>query len=172
MVIKASDCFLLGSISKTHGVNGSVVIQTEHNLELAEFEEPIFVVIDELPVPLFLEEITEKNSGAYIVKFELINTPEVAKEFVGCKVLAPRTIIDQNNLNLLTQIKDIQVSDIHYGIIGTCTAIEPIPGNPLMIIDTPKGQIFIPIAEEWIVEFIPNKSITLNCPEGLLNIEQ
>lgn len=170
MVIKASDCFLLGSISKTHGVGGSVVIQTEYNLELAEFEEPVFVIIDGLPVPLFFEEITDRTNNSYIAKFELINTPEKAKEFVGCKILAPRTIIDQKNINLIAQLIDIQVFDTKHGYIGICTEIEPIPGNPLMIIDSPKGTQFIPITEEWIVEFIPNKKIILNCPEGLLSL--
>ena len=170
MAIKASDCFRLGSISKTHGVGGRLVIRTEFDLELAEFEEPVFVVKDGLPVPLFFEDITEKSFDTYIVKFELIETPECAQEFVGCEVLAPKTIIEQPKINFLTQIRGIEVYDKTIGFLGKCTEIEPIPGNPLMVIDTGQGQIFIPTADEWVVEFVPNKKIVLDCPEGLLNL--
>jgi 16S rRNA processing protein RimM len=170
MAIKASDCFRLGSISKTHGVGGRLIIRTEHNLELAEFEEPVFVVIDGLPVPLFFEEITEKSVDSYIVKFEMIETPEKAKEFVGCDILAPNHMADQGKINFMTQVIGIEVHDKNSGFLGICNEIEPIPGNPLMIVDTPKGQLFIPLADEWVVEFVPNKRIILDCPSGLFNL--
>ncbi len=170
MAVKASDCFRLGSISKTHGVGGRLVIRTEYNLALAEFDEPVFVVVDGLPVPLFFEEIIEKSFDSYIVKFEIIDTPEKAKEFVGCEILAPKRITGQGNIDFITQVIGIEVHDKKAGYLGICGEIEPIPGNPLMIVDSPKGHFFIPIADEYVVEFVPNKRIVLECPDGLLNL--
>lgn len=168
MLIKPSDCARLGTVAKTHGVDGAVVIRTDHNLEKAEFEEPVFVVIDGLPVPLFFEEIVERTRDSYIAKFEMIDTPERAKELVGCEMLGPRRIVEQDHLDLFTQVRGLQVIDANRGPLGVCTDIEPIPGNPLLVVERPDGEaIYIPFATEWVRDFVPGKRVTLECPEGL-----
>jgi 16S rRNA processing protein RimM len=168
MTLKTTDCIRIGTISKTHGVSGRMIVKTEYNLELANFEEPVFAVIDGLPVPLFLEEIEEKNGTSYIVKFELINNPDKAKEFIGCELLGSRIISGQEKINFMSQLRGFEIYDVNYGKIGICKSIEPIPGNPLMIVETETESIHIPIVDEWITEFVPNKRLTVKCPQGLL----
>lgn len=170
MNIKPADYIHIGTISKTHGICGRVIVRTEYNLELAEFDEPVFVITNGLPVPLFIEELEEKSTDSYIIKFEIINTPEKAKEFIGCVIFGPRTILNQGQLNFIPQLRGIKVIDTKIGHIGTCLSIELIPGNPLMIIETEKGIIHIPIVDDWIAEFIPNKHLIITCPDGLLSL--
>ncbi|HPW65768.1 MAG TPA: hypothetical protein PLY32_00065 [Salinivirgaceae bacterium] len=171
MSVKVSDCFKLGSIHKTHGVSGRLIIKTDYNLELLEFEEPVFVVVDGLPVPVFLEEITERTFDSYIVKFELIDTIEKAREFVGCDILAPKHSANHERIDFITQVIGIEVHDKKHGFLGVCNGIETIPGNPLMIINQENGnQLFIPIVDEWVIDFTPSKRIVLNCPQGLLSL--
>ncbi len=170
MSIVVSDCFKIGSITKTHGVNGRLIVRTDFNLELLEFDEPVFVVTDGLPVPLFIEEISEKTHDSYLVKFEFLNSANKAKEFVGCDILATTKVAERNDIELITQVIGIEIHDKTHGFIGICSAIEPIPGNPLMIINKDNNQLFIPIVKEWITEFVPNKRITIDCPAGLLNL--
>ncbi|HOG20311.1 MAG TPA: hypothetical protein PKW37_07715 [Salinivirgaceae bacterium] len=171
MSVKVSDCFKIGSIHKTHGVSGCLIIKTDYNLELIEFEEPVFVVVDGLPVPIFLEEITEKTFDSYIVKFELIDTIEKAKEFVGCDVLAPIHSANHGKIDFIAQVIGIEVHDKKHGFLGVCNDIETIPGNPLMIINQENdNQLFIPIVDEWVIDFTPGKRIVLDCPQGLFRL--
>lgn len=168
MDFKLSDYIQAGTISKTHGICGRVVLKTEYNLELAEFEEPVIVISDGLPVPLFIEDIEEKSSDTYIVKFELINKPEKAKNFIGCSFLVHRIILNQEQLNFIPQLRGLKIIDSKTGLIGVCLSIEMIPGNPLMIVETKNGLVHIPIVDEWVAEFVPDKYLKINCPDGLL----
>lgn len=170
MTIKVSDCFKAGAIIKTHGLNGGLVIRSEYNLELLELDEPVFVIVDGLPVPLFINEIIEKNYNSYIVYFDFVETALKAKEFVGSDVFAPKHILSNQKIDFISQVMGIEVFDKSIGYIGICHDIELIPGNPQMIVNNSGTQFFIPIVDEWVVELVPNKRIVLDCPQGLFNV--
>ena len=167
MTVKVSDCIRIGTISKTHGVNGRVIVKKECDLELEKSDEPVFAIIDGLPVPLFVEESEERDTNSCIVKFELINTLDKAKEFLGCEIFNSQTSI---NSNINSQLIGLEIIDINFGKIGNCISIEPTKSNPLMIVETVSETIYIPIVDEWITEFVPNKHLVIRCPEGLLTI--
>ncbi|HON18549.1 MAG TPA: hypothetical protein PK990_05190 [Salinivirgaceae bacterium] len=168
--LKPADCFPAGKITRTHGLNGAVVFKTVHNLETLDFDEPVFVQIDGLPVPLFLEEFIEHSNESYIIKFELLDSIDEAKRFVGCDVLLPKKILENDEFGLLFSLRNLDVYDLQVGYLGKCVGFEPIPGNPLLLIEDQGKQRFIPFADEIIVEIVPHTKVVIQCPPGLLDI--
>ncbi len=168
--VKPADCFNAGKIIRTHGLNGAVVVKTDHNLELLDFDEPVFVVVDGLPVPLFLEELIERNHDSYIMKFEFLENIETAKRFVGCDILVPRKILDLDEMAFIHSLRGLGVFDQQIGYLGRCTGVEPIPGNPLLVVENEQKQFYIPFAEDLIVEIVAKNRVTLRCPPGLLEL--
>jgi len=171
MTLNVSDCISIGTITKTHGFNGRVILKKKYNLELKVTEEPVFAIIDGLPVPLFIEELEEKNSDTYIAKFELINTIEKAKEFSGCEIIASQAILKKEKNKFHSQLIGLEIIDQIFGKLGICKSIESTKGNHLMLVETENAEtLYIPFVEEWIAEFKKNNHLIIKCPDGLLTI--
>ncbi|MDE6417229.1 MAG: hypothetical protein K2K68_09440, partial [Duncaniella sp.] len=64
------------------------------------------------------------------------------------------------------------VSDTEAGVIGEITGVNDMTDNILFIVTRPDGsEVFIPVAEEMILEIDPGtKNCLMNLPQGLLEL--
>lgn len=169
--MKIQDCVQLGTITKTHGVDGKLILNTEVNLDTKDFRESIFVDFDGLLVPFFLKAYDLKRNDQYIIDLELVRSMNEATEIVGCDVYVSKDDTVLQEQFDFSQLIGIVLIDQKNGEIGQCARIESIAGNNLLTVDTANGEILIPFVEDFIVEFMPEENyILLDLPEGLLEI--
>jgi 16S rRNA processing protein RimM len=80
-------CLLLGTISKTHGVRGELIIRiTEPSFEPDENWESLFLQIDGILVPFFISSIHVPKADEWIICFEDYDTKDSVLNFIGLPV--------------------------------------------------------------------------------------
>jgi 16S rRNA processing protein RimM len=170
-MLRIEDLAAIGFVRKTHGYKGHLKIQIE--LEAAgEIEtEQLFILIDEKPVPFFIEELSG-TTDLWLVKLEDVGSETEARELVNAKVCILKDLIV--DLPVTAQMIDIvgyTLSDQNLGIIGVVT--DYIERNIQDLIEMKVGphKHLIPVNENIIRRIDhPHKIIFVNLPEGLLNI--
>ena len=169
--MKKQDCAFLGTIIKTHGVDGRIVIDSELDLENKDFREPVFIEIDGLLVPFFILTAEHHQRTRYAVYFEFVNNLKEASELVGQSVYISNEHSLLDDAVVLDELVGIMVIDQQKGEIGECIRIDEIAGNQFFIVLNNQNEIMIPFADEFIVELIlEEKYILLNLPEGLIDL--
>jgi 16S rRNA processing protein RimM len=174
VMIDLSHCIVLGSVTKVHGIRGQLVLR----LDSVSFDdilkmETVFIEIDGLPVPFFVDEYTMKNSDTVILTVEDISSETKAREFIGCRIFVNADTVQQ-------KVKDITQSDVLlgyevfdklHGRIGILEEIQHIQQNPLFRIMEGKREFLIPMQAEFILKIDKSKKqILLNTPAGLLDL--
>ena len=167
------DCVLAGTITKTHGVDGKVVISTDNDLETKDFREPIFINIDGLLVPFFVVTIDTKGRNQYILTLELVEDVDEASTLIGLDVYFSATDEVFSESIEMSQLEGLNVIDQEKGEIGRIKRIDEVAGNYLLVIDSHNDEVLIPFNEDFIVEILPEEHyILLNLPDGLLELNQ
>ncbi len=169
--MKIQDCVHLGTITKTHGVDGKVILATDTNLDTKDFREPIFIKIDGLLVPFFIITADNKRPGQYITTLELVESIPEASKLIGLDVYLESDDTLLHDDVRMYDLSGITVIDQELGEIGTCTATEEVGGNILLTVDANGKEVLIPFNEDFLVEFMPEESyILLDLPEGLIDL--
>jgi 16S rRNA processing protein RimM len=173
-MIDLSDCLLLGKISKTHGIRGQVILRY-NNLGFEDIikMESVFIEIDGLPVPFFIDEYSERNNESLVLTLEDICTESQAKLLVDKRVFVKSSSFKKSKI-LLNQPETYigyKVVDKKHGDIGILKEVLDIYQNPLYKIKDGKKEILIPIHPEFIIK-IDNKLkiILVDTPPGLTSL--
>ncbi|MDX2415335.1 MAG: ribosome maturation factor RimM [Bacteroidales bacterium] len=174
--MQISDLTKLGKIIKAHGFNGAVMIVLEGDFgeEIMELES-VFVAIDGLPVPFFIEECRDAGRESLIVKFAYYDSDYNIKEFIGCSIYS--------DLDLSGQIDDseLHLSYIGYSLIdsegrliGKIAKIMSYPMQIMLEIEKETKalpSVLIPYNEDWVIEVLSNeRKLVMHLPEGLESI--
>ncbi|MGD2034632.1 MAG: ribosome maturation factor RimM [Bacteroidales bacterium] len=173
-MIDLSDCILLGTITKLHGVHGRVIIRLNNiGFDNIREMESVFIEIDGLPVPFFISEYSEKAPGYLIVDFEDIDNVNKARELTDAKVFIP--VKNMNSLprqsSDLNQLIGYQVIDKKLGTLGMLDEIIDIQQNPLFSVLHDKKEILVPTGDEFILNIDhENRTILVETPKGLIEL--
>lgn len=172
--MEIENCFLLGSIIKTHGLDGRVSVRFDAD-DYEEYKEVelVFLEIQEKLVPFFISSISFGAKESGIIKFDFIDTIDQAKEITGCKAYLPnddRAEIGDDEY-YTSHLIGYTAFDSTKGEIGIIEEIIEYPKNQLFRIDHQGQEILIPVSDDFITELDkPNKKVTLTLPEGLLDL--
>ena len=167
------DCVHLGTITKTHGVDGKLVLVTQAKLETKDLREPIFIEIDGLLVPFFLLSLEEKRKEQYIIELELVENLEKAAQLIGHKVYIEQQDAVFDSGFDLSGLEGLNIIDQNLGDIGPCKRIDEISGNYYIIVHNQADEVMIPFTEDFIVEIFQEENyILLDIPDGLIELNQ
>jgi 16S rRNA processing protein RimM len=164
----------IGYLSKLHGYKGS--IKAELNTLLIEAGNfPEFVWINQLgkPVPYKVTKFAEQDKDTFVIKLEDINTEPEAHALKGETIYCEESIYDdffeeEENLSYLI---DYSLIDPKLGNLGKITDVMENTFQPNLVVDYNNTEVLVPLAEELIVKIDDKKKeITLNVPDGLLDI--
>jgi 16S rRNA processing protein RimM len=168
------DCFQLGHITKTHGLNGEVVLflDVDDPADYEDLDSILLEVRGEL-LPYFVESLSINRDRA-IVALEEVETIDEAKKLVNCPVWLPL-----DNLEPITdpdrfyyhEIIGFQLIDAVSGTLGTVTSVLTMPTQDLIEMRYKGQDVLIPI-NSAIVKTVDRAAKTLNVelPEGLLDV--
>ena len=173
-MINKDNCILLGTLSKPHGTRGSLHFRFS-GLKAEEIKERdlVFVEIDGLPVPFFIEVFQEKTDDSAILRFEGIDSVTKAREFAGYSVYVMKEQVRRKKLHVkqITEFNGYSVVDDHLGFVGNAGEVTSVPTSPLLTV-TLKGKKFLVPFHESIIRHIDHreKVIRIDAPEGLFEL--
>lgn len=150
-------------VLKSWGAAGEVVLsRSAEDPQDLKSQEPVFIAFDGLPVPFYIES-AQSRGGRWIVKFEEVDSLAAAEELVGREVSFTEEDEDEKDTIVGMQVRDART----HRLIGEIVDFSDYGGNTLVTVDTPEGEVLLPIHEDLIVS-IDDDEITLQIPEGLV----
>lgn len=174
-MIDLSTCHKIGYIAKAHGVKGECILRL-HDIELDTIRkmEWVYLILEGLPVPFFIEQWIERPPDGIILAIEDISSPEQLAPLLSAEVYLSNTCVDSiasdTQFNL-PQLVGYKVIDKVEGEIGIISAILDIQENPLFEVTTPKGDVLLPIHDDFVLEIRQEtKTIVLELPSGLMDL--
>ncbi len=159
-----------GRITKTHGYQGAVVVKSRGGIITEPKQgEPVFIVIDGIPVPFFTREAYSSSPDTLIISFDDYLTAESVSHLQGCHLLSTGDEADGDELQALS---GYTIVDRSSGESGTITEILTYPGQLLAVTLIGEREIFIPLHPDLIVSVDHSgKSIVMELPQGLTGLD-
>ncbi len=166
------DYRLLGSVVKTRGISGEVVVRSRTTIQgINESQKYVMIKVDGLLVPFFIVSWQSLSDKEIILKFRNIETKEKAEKLKDNEIYLSRTEFNTDIRSGTDDLSGYQVIDVRDGVIGKSTGIMEIPGNDLLKVEYRKREILLPIQEGLILEINSKKKlIRVNLPKGFLEI--
>ena len=172
MKIFPQEIIQIGRTQKPYGIKGELNILFDR-AEYAELDsEYYFLMIENIPVPFFIEDFTFTTDVGARVKFEDIDDEKIASKYSNLAVCIPQELVEE--------IEESEASDWSYFIgydvvgldgelIGKISSIDETTLNVLFILENGDEEILIPATEDFITAIDEEtKIIEMDLPEGLL----
>ncbi len=153
----------IAKVVKSFGTDGGLLLSGNVDLETLDFKEPVFIEFDGLQVPFFILDC-EPRGGKTVVHLNDVRNLEDAEEMVGRTIYADVEMEEDDEPDFTGwTILDRGTR------IGTCTGIEPIPGNPCLYVKLADGrEPLIPLHEDFVADINDaSRTLSLDLPEGL-----
>ena len=160
----------VGRIGRLFGTEGGVMI-TLYTTFPDDFrmEEPLFIRVDELAVPLFCSSFERRGQSSAVVKFDDIDTERRAEEWlVGREIFVEEQQQDDDEFYM----EDLIGFKASVGRQrGEVIDYYDSEANPLFEIRLGDKQHLIPAQEEFIAHIdFDKRTIKFVLPEGLLEL--
>lgn len=171
--MKKDDCYLLGSVTKPHGLKGEVAAFFDVDSP-AEYEnlESVFVEIDNKLVPFFIESISIQPQRI-LIAFEDVDSLEGAQQLQGKSLYLPLSTLPEldGDAFYFHELIGITAVDESFGPLGPITDVFSQGNQDLAAADHKGKEILFPLTDELIVRFDrEQKELHLKLPEGLIDI--
>ncbi len=170
--MRTDDCYQLGEVIKTHGLQGEVYIHLDVDFPEDYKElESVFIEINGKLVPFFIVSI-QINGKKALVKFEEVDELDRASEILQARLFLP-----------LTNLPKLEAGQFYYHqligsevrenkeLIGKVSSVYDLNNNHLLVVESDGKEILIPITDEIIKSVnIESGTIEVSLPDGLLDI--
>lgn len=171
--MKKEDCYLLGKITRKHGLQGNVILKLDTDQpELYAKLDSIFVEINGLLVPFFIEKRSWSKLDSLNILFKN-STEQLADQTIGKDVYLPLSTLPElkGNKFYYHEVKGFTILDSDGTNCGVIESVNDQTAQHYFILNLDKKQVIIPIIKEWILEVNrENKTIKMQLPEGLLDV--
>lgn len=176
-MITREDCIKVGEVTKTHNLQGEVVITTNSNLIEKYADEPVFLQLDGAPVPFFIadEGLVVRNHSSYIVKFDYVDTLEQAERLLGCEVMFESELLEEEDAEDydfdVFELTGFEVSEQISGENGEVTEVADYSGNVVLTISIFGKEILLPLSDTYVkgIDF-ENRLLQVQIPEELAEL--
>lgn len=174
-MISESDVYQIGTITRVHGVRGEVAFQFTDDVWDRVEADYLFLRLDGLLVPFFLEEWRFRSDTTALLKFEDIDSTDAATPLVGADVCFAKELtpddIDEEDLTW-QHFTGFEVYRSNGSFLGTVTTVLDQTANILLDITTPDGRsILIPAHEDFIFSADHRlRRLLVNVPDELLTL--
>ncbi len=169
-MIRQEEVYRIGRIGKTHGVRGEVTLQFDDDIFDRVDADYLVLDVDGILVPFYMEEYRFRSDTLCLVKFCDIDSQQRAQELTGCDVYFPRSLADEADEGpSLAALVGYRVTDAALGAtVGTIAAIDDTTAN--LLFELTDGRL-LPANDDLVTAIDESsRTITMNIPEGLLDI--
>lgn len=169
-----ADCFHLGYIAKLHGFKGEVSLFLDvTNPEDYASLDAIFIDLNDLLTPFFIESIKLKNNGFAALKLEGIDTESDARKLLRKGVYLPDQALPKLSGTRFYdhEVVDFTVVDNRYGPVGTLQQVIDFKSNPLFQIEADGKEVLIPLQSDTVLKVDrKKKELHIQSPKGLIEL--
>ena len=161
----------VGRIGRLFGTDGGVMVSLYASFpDDYTIEEPLFVVIDGLAVPLFSSSFERRGQAGAVVHFDDIDTEYRAEEYlVGREIFIQDAEEEPDDEFFMEDLIGFAVAV--EGRKGSLVDYYDSEANPLFEIELDGHRHLIPAQEEFIAHIdFEGRSIKFVLPEGLLDL--
>lgn len=174
-MIRKEEVYKIGIFNKPHGIHGE--LQFTFTDDIFDRVECDYLVcqLDGIFVPFFIEEYRFRSDSTALMKLEGIDSTERARMFTNVDVYFPVEYVEEVEAGELSWdfFEGFRMEDIHHGLLGEVKDVDNTTVNTLFVVDHDGEELLVPAQEAFIVEIdSENKLITVDLPEGLLNIDE
>lgn len=173
MVDREQSC-KIAKVMKIFGNDGSVVMRLYDNFpDEVNFEEPLFILLDELATPLFFNLFQRRGKDKALVRFDDIDTPYRAGFIVGREAIAFVDADDEPHDGELyyDDMVGFTLKDGVSGREGEIIEYIDSENNPLFEVVMDGVSVMVPVADDLIEEIDQDsKSILMTLPDGLIDL--
>lgn len=174
-MIREEDVYILGQITKTHGIHGELVLNfTDDSFDQ---EETGYVILrmDGILVPFFISSLRFRSDSSALLMLDGIDTEEKARNLTGKDVyfpLAHRIIPEEEDLEEADFLEGFTAVDKRTGLLGTITYVDESTMNTLLVIERMGKELLVPLHEELVLSIDQEKrQILMDLPSGLLDLD-
>ena len=173
-MIGTDDVFKIGTIQRPHGINGAVDMRfTDDVFDRCECDY-LFLQIDGLFVPFFIEEYRFKNNEVAIMKFEWVHNEVAARRICGKDVFFPLSEVTERTEAPVTWnfLTGFAVSDKSTDEIGVIQSVDSSNANILLNVRRKDGtEVLLPLHTDFVLECDEQRRrLLLSLPDGLLSL--
>ena len=165
---------VVGRIGRAHGVLGEVTIEIRTDLPDERFFIGATLTTD--PVergPLTIESVRDHN-GILLLKFQEAIDRTAVEKLRDTLLLADVDMADEAVVEgeyHVQQLVGLEVVDTSGNAFGELADVLNLPGQDVLAINTPNGEVLIPFVKEFVPTIdLENRKITIAPPEGLLGV--
>ena len=169
-LVNTDTCYKIGVITRTHGTRGELSMNFTDDVWDRADASYVFLMIDGILVPFFLEAWRFRSDSVALLKFQDIDTSESAQEWVGCEVWFPHSLTPEpTDADTYTwrSFTGWTIIDQEAGELGTIDHVEDTTANTLFCV----GTHLIPANEAFITSIdAKTRTIHTKLPQGLLEL--
>ncbi|MDR3132815.1 MAG: hypothetical protein LBU42_02175 [Prevotellaceae bacterium] len=161
--------YRFGHVQKTFGAHGELLVRLQAETETITIKEPVFVIIDGLPVPFYFKSFELRGSHRAQAVFEDLESQKLAEELVGKTLWLPGS--EKAATVRQPDLTGYAVHDRQHGALGVVSGFLDIPGNPCLQIAYENRELIVPFHETVVVEVnVKKRLLETLLPEGLLEL--
>lgn len=174
-MIRKDDVYLIGKLTKTHGLKGEVNFQFTDDVWDTTDSDYLICEVDGILVPFFIDEYRFRSDTTALVKFEDIESADAAQFLVNSDVYFEKKFqeeLDEDEVSLNYFIGFTMINGDDDSIIGEIVDIDDNTENWLFIVERANGdEVMIPAHEEFISEIKQEeRQMVMDLPLGLLDL--
>lgn len=171
--MRKEDCYLLGKITRRHGLAGNVILKLDTDQpELYNKLESIFVEINGLLVPFFIVKSSWSKNDALNLAFK--NSSEaVVDQVLGKSVYLPLTTLPKlsGKQFYYHEIIGFDILDEQDKECGVIRSVNDQTAQNYFVTNLDGKEVVIPIIKDWILEVNrEERFIKMQLPEGLIDV--
>lgn len=175
-MINEEDLIKIGKLGKPHGVDGEVAFVFTDDAFDQEGCDFIFLKIDGIQVPFYIEGYRFKSAAVAIVKLEGVDSIDDAKRLQGIEVWCDKSFAREEEAapEPAEALTGYEIRDTNLGHIGTVTGIDAQTENVLLFgVDDKGGEIIIPLHDDLIASIDDGgRVITFDLPDGMIDLDK
>ena len=165
---------VVGHVARPHGIRGDVIVNPE-----TDFPEARFAVGAELFVQRngTVERITvtrtRMQAGRPVIGLSGVSDMNGALTFAGAEIRVPvdRLTALPPGVYYRHDLVGCQVVTRDGTVVGTVREVEGTMGGSRLVLETPTGEVLVPLADDICVSIRPSeRRIVIEPPDGLLEL--
>ena len=170
--MKQDDCYQLGEVIKTHGLNGELSIHLDVDFpEEYQNLESVFLLQSGKLIPFFIDYIQIQGNKA-LIKFEDVDSIESASELSKNELYLPLSSLPElpEESYYFHDLIGCEVFEKNKKI-GSIKEVIDLNSNELLNVINGEKEILIPLKDEILKNVdIQAKRVDVELPAGLLDL--
>lgn len=173
--VRWDDMVIVGRVARPHGIRGEVVIDASTDFPEDRFADGASVFTErDGTVAELVVAAGRMHAGRPIVRFDTFESMNDAETLRGHELRVPESELAElpENVWYHHQLLGSRVKTKDGRDVGTVTAIQGPTERSILVIDGPDGQALVPLVAEFCEVDVAGKVVTIDPPEGLLEVNR